>query len=367
MKKTKIIYYNSTLLKGGTDTYMLEVVRNIDKTKFQIDIIIKDGNVVDEFMLNELKTLNSKVYLAKGSFIKRMLFLRNFFKSHKNEYDVCHINATSQGTGIISYFARKNGKIKKIIFHSHMGGNDNKKTIIDKIGTKLLFKYSTHFATCSNLASEFMFGSKFANPENIFKLNNSVDIKKFKFNQDIRNKIRSELNLNEDDFVILHIGRFATQKNHKRLLEIFSAVLDKNKRSKLLLIGAGDLLEQTQKYAKELNIDNNVVFLGLKNNVNDYMQASDCFVMPSIHEGLPIVAIEAQCSGLPCILSSNISNETKLADYVQFLSLETSNSNWAKIILMQKNDNREIGVEILKNNKFDNISAIEVIEKLYSK
>lgn len=161
MTKTNIIYYNTSLLKGGTDTYMLELIKNIDKSKFHVDVIIKDGDNVDAFMLGTLESLGAKVFLSKGSFFKRMLFLRKFFIENKNKYDVCHINATSQATGIISYFARKNGNIKKIIFHSHMGGNDNKTSLVDKIGAKLLEKYSTDFATCSDVASDFMFGKDF--------------------------------------------------------------------------------------------------------------------------------------------------------------------------------------------------------------
>ncbi len=365
MEKTKIIYYNSTLLKGGTDTYMLEVVRNIDKEKFEIDVIVKDGDTVDGDMLLELEKLGSKVFLAKGSFVKRMLFLRKFFKLNKSVYDVCHINATSQGTGIIAQFARRLGKIKKVIFHSHMGGNDNNRSVVDKIGAKLMFKHSTHFASCSGAASEFMFGKSFAGSGKVLKLNNAINLQKFKFNSEVRSAVRNELEISDDTFVIIHIGRFAPQKNHKRLVEIFAEVKQQNANSKLILIGAGDLLEETKQHCAELGIEADVMFLGLKNNVCDYMQAADCFVMPSVHEGLPIVAVEAQGSGLPCILSANISAETKLAENVQFLRLEDVNTIWAHMILSSKNSNRVAGAQVLKDNKFDSKSAIEVIEQLY--
>lgn len=182
----------------------------------------------------------------------------------------------------------------------------------------------------------------------------------------MRKKIRAELNIAPNEFVILHTGRFAAQKNHKRLIDIFCEVEMKNENSKLLLIGAGELLDDIKNYVSEKQIENKVLFLGLKNNVCDYMQAADCFVMPSIHEGLPIVAVEAQASGLPCILSANISTETKLSEYVQFLRLEDANQIWAHIILNQKNDNRESGAEVLKSHNFDNESAIKIIENLYS-
>ena len=365
--KRNIIYYNSTLLKGGTDTYMLEIAKNVNKEKFQLDIIIKDGDNVDEFMFKTLKDNGCNIFLAKGSFLKRMLFLRKFFKQNKNKYDVCHINATSQGTGIISYFAKKLGKIKTIIFHSHMGGNDNNKSIVDMIGSKLMFRYSTDFASCSSLASLFMFGKEFCENHKILKLNNSVDVHKFKFNSEKRNQIRKELNINDSDFVVLHVGRFAIQKNHKKLIDIFVEIHKQRNDSKLLLIGNGDLFEEIKNYVSKLNLSNNVVFLGLKNNVCDYMQAADCFVMPSIHEGLPIVAVEAQTAGLHCILSSNISSETKLSEFVEFIDINKSDSEWAIKILNLKQINRNLGADFIINQSFDHESAIKKIEELYSK
>lgn len=363
MEKINVIYYNSTLLKGGTDTYMLEVIRNINKEKFQVDVIIKDGDIVDEVMLEQLKSFGSNVFLAKGSFAKRMLFIRNFFKTTKGKYQVCHINATSQGTGIISYFAKKNGKIPKVIFHSHMGGNDHKPSAVDKIGARLMFKHSDKFASCSGEASKFMYG-KDANHAII--LNNSVDTEKFKFNKFIRDKLRNELNISNDDFVILHVGRFAPQKNHKQLLSIFSEVLKLEPKAKLILIGDGILFEETKELAKTLEIENSVLFLGLKNNVNEFMSMADCFVMPSIHEGLPIVAVEAQANGLPMILSSNISTETKLADNVEFIDLDAPLETWAKLALESKKHKRHSNCNLLKNLGFDKSSAIKIVEKLYS-
>lgn len=364
MDKTKVIYYNSTLLKGGTDTYMLEVIRNIDKNKFHVDVIIKDGDEVDDFMLNTLKELGSNVFLAKGSFVKRMLFIRKFFKSHKNEYQVAHINATSGATGIIAYFAKKNGKIENIIFHSHMGGNDNGTGIVDKIGTKLIFKNSSTLAACSKIASKFMFGEK---SENAVILNNSVDTNKFKFDKQIREKIRKQLNISNKDFVVLHVGRFAPQKNHKLLIEIFAELLKLEPTAKLVLIGDGVLFEETKELANTLNISKNVLFMGLQNNVFEFMSAADCFVMPSLHEGLPIVAVESQANGLPLVLSKNISTETKLSDNVEFVGLEETTETWAKTILKTKEITRKSGEDALKKHNFDKESAIKVIEKLYTK
>lgn len=362
----KVIYYNTTLLKGGTDKYMFELIKNIDKSQFSVDVIIKDGDVFDEFMFNELTAMGTKIYLAKGGFKQRISYLMKFFKEHKNEYDIAHINATSEGTGLISFFAKKFGKVKKVVFHSHMGGIDRNKSLIDRFGTILMRKYSDIFATCSNEASLFMYGKKFVERNNVIKLNNSVDTTIFNFYSNKREQLRKELNISKDDFVVLHVGRFAKQKNHELLIDIFNEVLNKNSNSVLLLIGDGELLDTCKTKVQNLNLTDKVKFLGLKNNVYDYMQAADCFVMPSIHEGLPIVAVEAQATGLPCVLSANISKETKLNNNVYFVGIEQTITLWADKILETKNQERTSGETALREHKFDHQSAIKEIENLYN-
>ena len=361
----KVIYYNSTLLKGGTNKYMVELIKSVDKSKFSFDVIIKDGDEVDEFMLNELTELGTNVYCAKGRFKDKILYLKNFFKNHKNEYDIAHINSTGQATGLISFLAKIYGKIKKVIFHSHMGGMDRKKSLIDKFGAFLMFKYSDVLASCSTEASKFMFGENFKNKHEVKVLNNSVDINKFTFNETTRKRVRDELKIKSDSFVIIHVGRFIRLKNQKFLIEVFNEIKKKKSNTMLLFIGDGELLNDCKKQVEELNLTSSVQFLGLKNNVYDYMQAADCFVMPSFYEGLPIVAVEAQASGLPCVLSDNISKETKIADKVDFMSLDASPKEWANAILNYINLERKSGQRFMEQHKFDHKSATLEIEKLY--
>lgn len=365
MQKIKILYYNTTLKKGGTDIFMMGIVKNLNKEKFSIDVLIKDGDSVDNNLLSAITNDGHNVYLAHGSFIKRVFFLKKFFKTHKNEYDCIHINATSQSVGIISYFAHHYGKIKKIIFHSHMGGNDHPKRITDRIGFIMLKKYSTIFATCSTVASEFMFGKKFCTNHSIIKLNNSVDTDIFQYNQMIRESTRQELNLAKHDFAILHVGRFVPAKNHKKLIEIFNEIIKKEKDAKLILIGNGPLLEDVKQQVKNLKLSEKVLFLGEQNNIAQYMQACDCFVMPSLHEGLPIVAVEAQSTGLPLVLSSNISVETKLTDNTIFIDLDADLLLWVDNILKFKNIQRHSQKEILINKGFNKATLIKNIEQLY--
>ena len=156
------------------------------------------------------------------------------------------------------------------------------------------------------------------------------------------------------------------QKNHHLLIDIFSEVVKRESNSVLLLIGSGEYFEEIKEKVANLNLNYKVEFLGLKDNVYDYMQAADCFVMPSLHEGLPIVAVEAQATGLPCVLSDNISKETKLSESVNFISNEESLAVWASEILKTRDIKRTSGESVLKEHKFDHDSAIKKIEDLYN-
>lgn len=366
MEKINVLYYNTSLLKGGTDAYMREVVANINHKKFQVDVVIKDGETVDEYMLEVLKNAGANVYLAKGTLKERLAFIVKLLKQTKGHYQVMHINATSQATGLIAHFAKKYGKIPKVIFHSHMGGNDNGRGIADIIGTRMMFKNSDKLVSCSNVASVFMYGQKYVNNHEVEILNNSVDLKKFDFNKETRKKVRASLGISDKTFVVLHVGRFAPQKNHKLLINVFNQMLKEDKNAKLMLIGDGVLMDDVYKQVKELKIGKSVMFLGLQNNVSDFMQAADCFVMTSLHEGFPIVSVEAQAAGLPCVLSGNISSEANLCDNVSFVGLNESLKNWADTILEAKRMTRVSNKEILEQRGFDKKSAIKRIEKIYS-
>lgn len=367
MEKKRILFYNSTLLRGGTESYILGLIQNLSKDRFDVDLIIKNGDIIDDYYYGELKKVCNNIYLAKGSFFKRIMFLRKFFKTNAGVYDVVHINATSQGAGLISYFAKKIGKAKKVIFHSHMSGNDNKFDMVDRVGNKLLKKYSTDFVACSNLAAEFMFGSEFVKQNKITIFRNSVDTQKFTFNKNIREKLRTSFNLKEDDLVLLHVGRFVPQKNHKFLINVFNEVVKEKPNSYLLLIGEGELLKETKSQVAELGLELNVKFLGLKENVNEFMMMADVFVMPSVHEGLPVVAVEAQSTGLSVVFSKNITTEAKLIDNVKFIGLDESYQIWAtEILRIKNNDRHEMSAE-LKSEGYESHSAAKIVEEFYLK
>lgn len=363
-EKTNVLYYNGSLSMGGTDRYMLDIVGGCDKNEFSFDLLIKTKENLSEVFLKEAQLSSNKIVFLGKNLMSQIFNATKYFIKNCGHYDVFHINATSGSVGIFSFLAKGFGGTNKIIFHSHMGGNDHKKTLVDKIGVLLAKTCSNTLVACSIVASEYMFGKKSANKNKVVILNNSVDCEKFEFSCQERDKMRENLNL-KDKFVILNVGRMAPQKNHKKLIEVFDTLSKQDENAVLLLVGEGELEEEIKNLTEKYSLGEKVVFLGNRSDVNLIMQASDVFVMTSVHEGLPIVAVEAQASSLPLVLSENISKETDIVGKTTFVSLDASNQLWVDAIEKYKNSERISSKKVLEEKGFDRPNAIKIVEQLY--
>ena len=195
-------------------------------------------------------------------------------------------------------------------------------------------------------------------------LNNAIDTSKFSYNLEIRNKIREHEKL-EDKFVVGHVGRFVNQKNHSFLLKIFYEIHKADENSVLMLLGDGPLRESIKEEARDLGLENSVRFLGIKENVNEYMQAMDVFLLPSFYEGLPVVGVEAQTAGLRCIFSTNVTKEAKLTDNVEYLDLDDGEKVWAEVALKSKNFDRKNTASIIIKKGFDIKYEAKKLEDYY--
>ncbi len=362
--KKKILYYNSTLCLGGTDTYMVNLIENMQGENFEFDVLIKSSENINKGLVDRLSAIGVNVYAMGNGTAKQILGSLKFLSKVNGQYDVMHINATSGAVGIYAYLGKDFGGIENVIFHSHMGGNDNKDTIIDSIGKVLIKNFSNKLVACSDVAGEFMFGKKYCAKHKVLVLNNSIDINKFKYNKKTREEYRKLLKL-ENNFVLFNIGRFAPQKNQVRLIEVFAEVAKKDKDSILVLVGVGPLEQDIINKAKELKVYSKIKMLGERDDVNKIMQMADVFVMTSIHEGLPIVAVETQASGLPLVLSDAITKATDITGNCTFVSLLENNKVWADEILKYKTFKRKDTSELIISHNFDNKSATEIIKSIY--
>lgn len=240
----------------------------------------------------------------------------------KKRYDVVHVHGNSN-TMCIELLAAKLGQCKTRIAHSHNTKCDH--PIINKLLYPIFkFTYTDAFA-CGIEAGEWLFNKGEANI-----IANGVDLKRFTLDSQYRKNFKKELNV-ENRVVIGHVGRFSIQKNHERLIEIFAKLVELDSNVTLLMWGEGELLDHIKNISQKINGD--IRFMGTSSEIEKCLHAVDIIVFPSLYEGLPLFLIEAQALGLPCLLSDNVSPNTKITNSVYYKSLTSSNSDWAKEIL----------------------------------
>ena len=352
-------------LGGGVESVVMNYYRHIDRTKIQFDFICDEDST--NIPYEEIEQLGGKVILIPP-YQKLFEYEKGLIKIFKeNKYNIVHshINALS----VFPLRTAKKAGVPIRIAHSHSTTNkvEWKKNLMKNVLRLFSKKYATHYFACTEHAGRWLFGDKEFEKGNIFVLNNAIDVDKFKFDLKIRKKIRSKLSIKESQFVIGHIGRFVAQKNHDFIIDMFYEYSKKDSDSVLVLAGQGPLLNNIKEKIKKLGLESKVIFTGQIDNANEYYQAFDLFLFPSLYEGLGMVLIEAQCSGLPCIASTEVPKIAKLTDLVSFLSLNQNANEWADEILKYKNIKRTNRVKEIANGGYDiNIESQKIVEK-YSK
>ena len=325
---------------GGIENFIMNYYRNIDRSKVQFDFLVH----YDEkgYYDDEIKSLGGKIYYSNvrkdKNIIKYIIFLNKFFHEHQ-EYKIIH--GHMPGLAPIYFLIAKMNHIKIRIAHSHV--TDTEKTFKGKILKpiiKMIKYFSNIYFSCSTEAGKFMFGKR-----KFDVINNAIDFEKFKFDSTQRDKIREELDI-KDEFVVGSVGRFNYQKNHTFLLDIFCEILKINQNAKLVLIGEGNLQDEIKEKAKNLDIIQNIKFLGVKDDVQNYYNAFDVFLLPTNFEGLGLVLIESQVNGLQTFTSDVVPGETKVSKLIHFISLKEDASYWAKKIMSNVNTRTDVTSEI---------------------
>ena len=335
MKKILVGYITSG--KGsGINKYIDTFIKSIQDDNVQIDFLTRDK----ETSIDDFATLDKSSKLFVVSRNRRPIKqLREMIKIIKEgNYDISYFNI-SETFDCIGIIAAKFCKVKKRIVHSHSSGEDGKNVAIVKLKVvlnkmcKIIIKSCCNvYLTCSTNAAKWLYTKGIVNNKNYTIIYNAVDDEKFKFNSYKKEEIRKKLEISTDKFVIGHVGRFCMQKNHKFILDILKDVFEKKKNAIGILIGNGEKLEEIKEYAKKLKIFDRILFLENISNIQDYMSAFDIFILPSKYEGLPIVGIEAQFSGLPCLFSNKISDEVLIGKNSKLIDISNCNL-WTEEIL----------------------------------
>lgn len=302
---------------GGMESFIMNVYRCMDREKVQFDFLYhyQDHCFFDE----EIRALGGKITKLSvrndNNLLKYFRELNLFFKTHP-EYRVIHGHYSGFGL-FYNYFAQKNG-VKVRAGHSHSDKYEKGlKGQLDRWLSKPFRFGLTHRFACSEAAGRFLFGKK-----EFVVLNNGIDAQKFSFDPQARDFKRREFGFAEDDFVVGHVGRFDPVKNHKFLLEAFAQAAEVRPELRLLLVGDGELRKSVEEYADRLGIASKVVFAGVCRDVNFCYSAMDCFVLPSLFEGIPLSAVEAQTNGLSIAASKAVNSACDVTGNVKFLELK---------------------------------------------
>lgn len=324
--------------------------------------------------IERLSSIGCKVFYVgyEGNKIAKQFVCFHNLKSliKSGGYNCVHIHSDVAYKPLVMGLAARFAGCEKIVLHSHASNVDGQrfrwlKNIAHKFCRRFLKFIGTDFITCSDLAGQWMFPNIPAGEVTFLK--NGIDIDSFRLNTETRKRIREAIGAN-DRFVVGHVGRFAYQKNHEFLLKVFHKVKQSVPEATLLLIGKGELTDAIKRQAESLSIAESVIFYGPADNVNELMQAMDVFVLPSHLEGLPIVGVEAQAAGLPCIFSDRITREVNLTGNVQFLPISESDAaKWASVIVAAKGRERSDTSPALKESDFSVTDTVKNLWKIYKR
>ena len=353
-------------LGGGVEAVVMNYYRHINHDKIQFDFICDNDST--NIPYEEIEKIGGKVIIIP-SYSKAFKYHKELKRVLKDgNYKIVHSHISTMS--VFSLFAAKRAGVPIRIAHSHSTTNkkEKKKNFMKQVLRPFSKTFATDYMCCSELAGRWLFGDKEYNKENVYLLNNAIDLEKFKYDESLRKKKRKELGIKNSTLVIGHIGRFVAQKNHDFLIDIFNEIHKQNADSILLLAGQGPLVENIKNKVKELQLEDNVKFLGQRRDANELYQAFDVFLLPSLYEGLPVVGVEAQAAGLLSYLSDDMTKETKVLDITKFMSLNNPPEEWASNILNDINKYKRIDTSQEMTAKSFNIKEeAKKLEEYYLK
>ena len=364
----RILHSVSNMDRGGIETMLMNYYRHIDRAKVQFDFVCnkRKHGAYDK----EVQALGGRLFHSPGlhplRYPQYIAFFRKLIRQHP-EYKVMEVH-----NGALGVYALNSGKRAGIpirIYHAHgQGLNLDYKIVLKWLCKKMLrFNMNYHF-TCGLKAGEYYFGKSVMERGDYVFVRNAIDVDRFVYNEEMRLYLRRKHGL-ENAHIVGHVGRFMHQKNHTFLIDIFAEIVKRDNKAVLVLLGDGELQAKIQSKAERLGINDRIRMMGNVENTNEWYQVFDLFILPSHWEGLPVVGVEAQASGLPCMFSSNITSEIKMTDYAQFIDLHSGVKHWADIAISLLNQSRERDNmrEVIALNGYDIRVEAKKLEELYQK
>ena len=409
MKKIKVLVLITVMDRAGAETIMMNYLKNIDREKIQMDLMINRQGKAD--YESEIKKLGSKIYyispIKPGSIIKYKKEFRQFLQKHP-EYTIIHSNLEERSCFPLK-IAKEMG-IKTRIVHAHSVPKKQGIKQLQRIWCKKQLKGTyTHMFACSEGPAQWLYGKDVrcitmeeavkksgitknktnsvstggaieniatiekVSENSVIIMKNAVDTEKFVYRENIRKQQRKNLKVSEDTLVVGHIGRLVPEKNQLKLIEIFGNVNNQRPDSRLLLIGGGKskreqkYKKQVQKKIKEYGLESKVRWLGVRDDIDKLLHAIDVLVMPSTSEGFPVTLVEAQALGTREVVSDVIDYKVNVTEELQYQALDGDVEDWANKIISFSHTtlDREKMHQMVKDKGFDIKDNAKQLEAFY--
>lgn len=367
MSKIKVLHIIGGMNRGGAETFLMNVLRNIDRKKFEFVFLCYGKGVFD--YEDEITQLGGRIVRIPDVKDVGILAHIQHLRRIMAEYNIDVVHAHTYYNSLFSLIAATLNGVRLRIAHSHSTQSEPNPSLakrvyflVSKIGIEL---FANKFVACGNDAGRALYM-----PWRKFQvINNGINIKDFVYDQDNRNSIRTELGIDKNATVLMHAGRFAEVKNHDFLIDTFVEYRSRDSSSHLILVGDGPLRKKVEAKVKKLKISEAATCLGMRSDVNRIYSAADVFVFPSLFEGLGIVLIEAQASGLLCIVSKNrVPHEAKITDRLRFITLEKGAKFWSEHIQQSLKEDfpRKLSIKCPGIKDYDVKHTVNMLETIYN-
>lgn len=365
-KPVRVLHILHSMDRGGAENAIMNYYRNIDREKVQFDFLLT-AQTKCQFE-DEILSLGGRVFrvppITKASPFPYLSGVRRFLREHPH-YRIVHSHTSSKSA--IPLFISKRCGVPVRICHSHNSRSESGLNGVIRDLLKIPLRFvATDFFACGEAAADWLYGKNTRARKRAVVFPNVVETSAFRLDRDVREKTRTRLGIADGCFVVGQVGRFHPQKNHAFGLEVFKEIRAAFPRSTLLLVGDGPLRADIKRRAEELGVADAVIMTGVVPNVGDYVQAMDALLFPSVYEGLGLVLVEAQTSGLHCFASKGrVPEEGNVAGLVHYIALEKGARHWAEEILKCRGAPREDRFEAVVRSGYDAATSAVKLQEFY--
>lgn len=361
--KISVLHVVNIFESGGIREFIMNYFRNVDHSKFDFYFLVqRDYSIPEDDEIIQLGghiIFGPRMYKNELEYYK---FLKNFLIKNQNIKIIhSHLNLRN----LIPLAAAKKALVPMRIAHCHKSENNENalQYIKRRILSYMIKRYASVKCACSKNAAKYLFG----HDEDVQIINNAIDTEKFKYNAEIRSTLRKEYNFN-NELIVGHIGNFSDEKNHFFIIEVFKEVMKIRDDAFLVLIGNGEHFKEIETIVTENKLLNkHVLLLGTKKDVYCFYQMFDLFIFPSLSEGFGMAILEAECAGLPIVVSEEIKSEACTLGLCNKLSLNANPKQWAMKLLGIKRERNNYAAEIIKRHGYDIYDNVNRLEELYLK